>query len=425
MFEGHTAVGDGTTPQLLAMLTGQTEEELPESRVGYKGSRPVDNFPWIWNDFKKVGYITQYGEDMASANTFNYRLKGFDKQPVDHYLRPFMQATLQYRKGYCYRGSVPEYKVLLTWMEEFIHMYKKRPKFSLVFNGELTHGNAFQLPAVDDEVLAFLERLNAGGILENTMLVMMSDHGARFSGLRKTERGRLEKRNPYFGIRLPASFLDKHKDIRNNLKINIHRLTSPFDLYETLRELIHFTGSEKGNVSHRGISLFKEIPKERTCEDAGILPHWCTCLNSVKLDIGDVLVQRAAKAAVTFVNNMTANEREHCVELSLKSIERAIRFGQNENVLKFKGSLDMHGRKPDLSDNKRSSKNLYLIQLVTSPNDGEYEITVDHNVVIDKFVFDNKSVSRVNKYAMQPHCIMDRLPHLRQFCYCKVQLNNN
>jgi hypothetical protein len=33
-------------------LTGQTERELPESRRGYAGAETVDNFPWIWNQFK-------------------------------------------------------------------------------------------------------------------------------------------------------------------------------------------------------------------------------------------------------------------------------------------------------------------------------------------------------------------------------------
>lgn len=42
----------------------------------------------------------------------------------------------------------------------------------------------------------------------------------------------------------------------------------------------------------RGISLFVEIPDERTCDSAGIESHWCTCYERLELSTSDHRVQR-------------------------------------------------------------------------------------------------------------------------------------
>ena len=59
MLNGYNAVGDGTIPNLLPLLTGLKELELPEARRGFARAAPVDGYPWIRDDFKKLGYATQ------------------------------------------------------------------------------------------------------------------------------------------------------------------------------------------------------------------------------------------------------------------------------------------------------------------------------------------------------------------------------
>lgn len=51
VFMGHSAVGDGTTEQLAALLSGKGEREQPESRRGMPGAQVVDSWDWI---FKKA-----------------------------------------------------------------------------------------------------------------------------------------------------------------------------------------------------------------------------------------------------------------------------------------------------------------------------------------------------------------------------------
>lgn len=55
--------GDGTPQALLPILTGQTEVELPEARRGKPNAKNIDGHPWIFKDFQKIGYATQYAEE--------------------------------------------------------------------------------------------------------------------------------------------------------------------------------------------------------------------------------------------------------------------------------------------------------------------------------------------------------------------------
>ena len=94
MFSGETIVGDGTTAQLAAILTGIAESKQPEARRDMgSAARPVDNWRWIFRDYKQKGYATMFSEDSPQHAVFNYRLTGFSDPPTDHYSRPFWMAA--------------------------------------------------------------------------------------------------------------------------------------------------------------------------------------------------------------------------------------------------------------------------------------------------------------------------------------------
>ena len=48
---------------MLPILTGQTELELPEARRGKPNAKNIDDHPWIFKDFEKIGYATQFAEE--------------------------------------------------------------------------------------------------------------------------------------------------------------------------------------------------------------------------------------------------------------------------------------------------------------------------------------------------------------------------
>lgn len=95
---------------------------------------------------------------------------------------------------------------------------------------------------------------------------------------------------PFFSVLMPQSFQKKHPNEMRNLRLNSRKLTTPFDIHETLKHFLNFgSGSNSDSDSNekmlRGISLLKYIPANRTCEDAQIEAHWCSCLNWIDLNI--------------------------------------------------------------------------------------------------------------------------------------------
>jgi len=51
---------DGTPQALIPILTGETEEELPLTRKLYKEAQYVNVYPFIWNEFKKMGKFSMF-----------------------------------------------------------------------------------------------------------------------------------------------------------------------------------------------------------------------------------------------------------------------------------------------------------------------------------------------------------------------------
>lgn len=91
-----------------------------------------------------------------------------------------------------------------------------------------------------------------------------------------------------------------------NFKRNAKRLTTHFDIYETLRDLSELDESSINdeNVKRksqilkektdeelpRGISLFLEVPEVRNCKSADIKSHWCMCHEKLELSNSNMKV---------------------------------------------------------------------------------------------------------------------------------------
>ncbi len=200
VLEGYNIVGDGTPQALLPILTGKTEWELPEARRGQPEANPVDEHPWIWNDLKRLGYVTQFAEDRVNIGTFTYRMLGFKKQPVNHYMRTYylqsekIGGVSRYLFGdtnrYLCTGSLPRHVVFLNYARDLFRTYPASTrKFSFLFQGELSHDSTNLMQLADDDIVEFLKDMKSSGHLDNTVLIMMSDHGARFTSVRQSVQG--------------------------------------------------------------------------------------------------------------------------------------------------------------------------------------------------------------------------------------------
>ncbi|KAK7090763.1 uncharacterized protein [Littorina saxatilis] len=424
---GYNIVGDGTPAALLPILTGKLEEELPEARRGFQGATPVDNHPWVWRDFARRGYVTAHAEDMPHVGTFQLRMLGFKEQPTDHHMRTFYLAAdrmYSHNPPLCL-GSTPRHVNFMHWFRDLFDMYRPYPKFFFGFHSEMSHDYNNKVQALDDDLVAFLTDLEQRGHLNSTLLVLMADHGARYDYIRATAQGKLEERMPYFSFRFPPWFREKHPDIVRNMEINSKRLTTPFDVHETFMEVLNYTGSGMADLSKRGVSLFKEIPKERTCSQAHVTPHWCACLEWQRVNQTEPLVLQAVQTAIDTINGYTLTQRTQCTALSLLEVTRSARYVPNshdrsreEVVLKYK-----HSNRPDSPGETPApppTVELYQVSFKTSPGQGHFEVTCSRDLASGIFSVAGSDISRINKYGSQASCIQESFPHLRPYCYCKA-----
>lgn len=300
--------------------------ELPEVRKNEPGSTFVDSYPLIWNKYEQAGYVTLFTEDKPDISVFNLRLNGFEEIPVDHYMRPFYQAVLasylkQNSASYC-TGGKPSHKYMLRYLKDFFHRYPVDiPKFAFAFLNDLSHDDNNPAQYADEDLVSFFKWMKSEGHLANTVVIVMGDHGARYSSVRKTTQGKLEERLPMMSLAFPRWFHRKYPEAIRNLRENADRLTTPFDVHATLKSILDpRTLTKPVLAKQRGISLLKAHPLNRTCASAGIDMHWCTCMNWQEVDPTHERVVTATTEIVNRINKFVERHDKICAKLKLSRI---------------------------------------------------------------------------------------------------------
>lgn len=270
---------------------------------------------------------------------------------------------------------------------------------------------------IEPDFLELLQWLRSKGHLNNTLLIVMGDHGLRYGQIRESVQGKLEERLPLYTMIFPPWFKSRYHELDRMLKTNTNRLTSWFDVYATLRHMLSYP-ARPSDLKH-GQSLFIEVPKSRTCSDAGVPDHFCPCLEWSAVNAEHRHVKNSALATVDYINNLNHEmnkSRELCKVLSLKEIKYAMLERPNKRVLEFSEvGWDWKTKFRTNLKNIEAHVCRYQVQFVTSPSDAIYEATV--RFVRGKFMV-STGVSRVNQYSNQPDCIASEFPHLRKFCFC-------
>lgn len=413
---GFNKVGDNTFPNLIPLLVGYDERELPYVCWNTSETEPLDDCNFLWKRFAKEGYRTLYAEDFPHMSSFNYLKEGFHYQPTDYYFRQFI---LPYEKAlgsnkqistYACVGSVSETEAVLHWTELFASHFKDRKYFAFSWINSLTHDFLNKGSSADHMYEHFFRTLHESGALNNTITIVLGDHGMRWGSIRKTYIGRLEERLPMLLIYLPPDFKKKHPKKAETLKSNSHRLVTPFDLHATLVNILHlqenFTFVNPDDVSEelalnftkRAYTLFQPVPENRSCDDASIDEHWCTCESSLPMDPYNENVKKAAAFLIKQVNSLLKPEREKCALLKLKSITDArVWYPESQH------------RGHTVNDT------ILTIIVKVKPSKAIFEGTVRISAPKKEYELLG-TVSRLNIYGNQSACIQDAV--LRKYCYC-------
>jgi hypothetical protein len=90
---------------------------------------------------------------------------------------------------YCF-GSDAQHVMFWRYAFDMASTYAQRglPVFSVMHYSALLHDDLNTPELIDADLYAHMRRLHTEGLLNNTLLVWMADHGARFSQLRATHQ---------------------------------------------------------------------------------------------------------------------------------------------------------------------------------------------------------------------------------------------
>jgi hypothetical protein len=401
---GYNKVGENTLPNLAAFLTGLTMDQLTKNCWGSR-DKNFDTCPFIWREYSKLGYVTAYAEDEPKGSTFNYHKSGFFTPPTDYYIRPFLLASeekLPVKERYYLKtclGPTPTSEHIFRYTTDFVTVFKSTLYFMISWINNFSLSTNAIPEKTDDRVAMFFHQLEQTGALNTTFIIFLSDHGLRWGSIRKTPIGWYEERLPFIYFWVPDWYKQKHPEISNNLKTNRKRLTSPFDLHLTLRQILRLSRPDKSSSTTdecqacpNCVSLFSEVSKDRACEEAGITANWCTCNEYRSISIKDKSSEAIALQVLSDINAKLKNAGDvsaSCAELTLGHIVD----------LKEKVSTELH--------------DYFIVTFDALPGEARFEATV----LRSEETFQVKGdISRINTYANQSECVNDSI--LKLYCYC-------
>lgn len=432
VLKSYNIVGDGTPGALFPMLTGHMELELEDSRKSFANNKYVDIKPFLFHLLNEKGYRTAFFEDMPLIGTFQRRFNGFEKQPTDHYLRSFFmeennRGWWNARQKYCV-GAEPQHRFFMNLTEQFFELEGK--KFCLSFTVEISHDDFNMITAADEDLTSFLKTFKDNGHLEDTMLIVMGDHGARYDSIRNTYQGKIEERLPFVSIVLPEKLKEKRPDALHNLNANIDSLTTHYDMHTSILDALGLNNYRNvykvpGSDEERGLSFLKPISSSRSCTEAGIMPHWCACAKwyNVSRASSDIY-SKAAAALAGYIDTISDEKRSLCAGRKLLKIEWVLRQSPSEGMLGYKNrkEVDRYIGKYDKNMRVRAENEFYQVKIVMGPGRAVFEGSLQYIVKDDFFVISERDISRVNAYGDEPKCVSSTHPHLNKYCYCKNRL---
>ncbi|XP_017074979.2 uncharacterized protein LOC108110423 [Drosophila eugracilis] len=381
--EGYNKVGENTLPNLMALLTGRTPRQW-RSKCDVRESGCLDSLVFLWNHFHSAGYLTAYADDSTSISTFNYLKMGFKRPPVDFYLRPFLMAIEQTLKYFDFKyciGRRHSFSYVFDFAKQLIERFvfeQPKPLFGVFWTSSFTHDDFRGGANLDRLFVGYMEEFKKLRLFDRSIVILFSDHGSKHGPLVEHYTGFLEERQPMLHIYLPPWYRRRHPSVEKALILNRNRLSSNYDLHLVL-------------------------PSDRSCSDAGIPDHWCTCQPFVGVQV-TLFITSLAKLAVSRMNKYLKmlNLDEDCQSLKLSAVLRADRqlhFNESGNEMASPNNVDT-----------------YRLVFTTKPNNAKFRSTVYSRENNEIVTIQTEMISRLNSYRNESHCVQDALA--KKFCLC-------
>lgn len=401
----YNKLGDNSYPNLFPLFMGKSWDYVKQNCLKDGGNYfDSKKCSFIWDKFSELGFYTALAAD-TTAGLFGVYEMMLPKIPTDFYLQPFVYETrfLFEDRTYDYHACLRNryfYKILLNFIENVVHNVSNKKLFGIFWEQSISHEHPAQSSTMDDSYYDLLKYLEDVYYLENTVVILFSDHGPRFGDFVGTRQGYIEARLPLLEVLLPVDFRRRYPLAVRNFESNTRRLTTAYDVFETITDLINIetTGitnqqirmrseSLKSMTNVTNISLFLPIPENRTCESLDISERYCVCEKGPKISVLPRAKRFVAKALITQVNQLLSIFPQ-CAQLEL---DRVIHVSAEE--------INEHSRK-------------FTVVVTTQPGSGVLEGTLIRN-------FTNWRISgttgRLNIYRHQS-CVQDEI--VKMYCFC-------
>jgi hypothetical protein len=275
-------IGYNTIPNMLGFATGYQvmNDSMKELRAVMQYRT---HYPTIWEQLRDVGYISSVGEDVGLYSEIQdlYHLQNsIDVYPTFHKVSYIVNRLLKngrfsYSRYICpCTGQSMMAQIVFEHAQSMSQAYSDIPSFIMTASHEGHDNNGNQLLGLDKHLKDHLQWYVDTKRTDNTVVVLMSDHGMHYGAHYTYDKERAIKghENPFMIMLVP--------DHMNTsiLKNNIDKLKNVKDLYMTLKDFA--TYPERSSVPREdALSLLHDnIPEDRTCRQMLVPPaHARTC----------------------------------------------------------------------------------------------------------------------------------------------------
>ncbi|KAK5575371.1 hypothetical protein RB653_010630 [Dictyostelium firmibasis] len=293
-------------PNTMAMYNGYNRVQYDEvdyaNGINDGGDSTNGNFTWeknpmFYQSFRNDSYVTTWVTGLCQ-DWFQHYLK-MDKEEgsVDHEIAlPFCSPQLHppekpfgiFEGPYSIRrrclGDKHVHETIFQYINQFWENYKDVGKILHTTFMDGHEGTNEVIQIADKGFQNFLQN-DLRPKLNDTFLILASDHGQHMSGYYMWSKGgKIEVAMPMLYLVLPTWFLEKYPDIEIQLLENENKLSTPFQLYDTIRTLSTFP--EFGGIDIKDPNGFRnenqkgflgKIPDDITCNKLGIPHDFCVC----------------------------------------------------------------------------------------------------------------------------------------------------
>ena len=317
--------------------------------------------------------------------------------------------------GTLYRDCVSNETVpnfVLRQLKTFLQNFQRYPMFSFSFLTNPFHDRLFALHLMDRNISDFFRWFLKNKIQSRrTFFIFWSDHGDRFhfSKATKSITAYIERSLPFLFIRLPKILRQRYYDALNH---NSDQLTSPYDIYQTIKHVLRLEDIDFQPVISNRSSLLLRLPSSRDCESTNVQLHTCVCNVSADktVPLSKFLKQKMLDIALEGLNSMVGSSKYASVCARWRSRLDLILYVQR---VKKTGS---------------SSQYIFGFKAVPGMAVFETKLVVRHvQSVLDRIYIGGK-FSRLSLYGSQSLCVGNDTAEdkiMKEVCFCVSQLSKD